>query len=332
MTDPLVLVIGATGQLGSAVVRKLLARCRKVRALVRPDSRVEHLKSLAVETVAGDLRDRGSLQRACQGADYVIATASAALPRKPSDRFGAVDRDGYRDLINAALQCGIRQFIYTSVATLAHEELVPLFRCKRETERYLISSGLPYTIVRAAAFMDVSFAMLGSDLPIRGAEAPSVERPFWFSRRFFQKVRTDVARGRANVPGDGSTRHSFIAIGDVAEYLVRAVGAPLARNRILEVGGPEALSSLQVVKIYEDLLARPVRPVHTPALVFGALRRALALVSPAASNLMGINYLSATEDGVVPAACETAAQFGIDLTTAEQFLRSKRKDLGREDD
>lgn len=324
--EPVVVVIGATGQLGSVVVRKLVARSMKVRALVRPDSNVSHLKSLAVDLCEGDLRDPASLQRACHGADYVIATANAAIPRKPADRFGAVDGDGYRHLIDVAGECGVRQFIYTSVATMPREELVPLFRYKRMTERHLISSGLPYTIIRAAAFMDVNFSMLGSDLPIRGAEAPSVERAFWFSRRFFEKVRADVARGRANVAGAGSTRHSFIAIGDVAEYLVRALNAPWAYHRTFEVGGPQPLSLLEIVKLYQDLLDRPVRPSHTPALVLGVLRRVLAPFSPAAANLMAINYLAATEDGVVPTACETAAQFGIELTTAEQFLRSKLRE------
>src|SRR5262249_42347916 len=159
--------------------------------------------------------------------------------RKSSDRFDAVDGKGYRDLIDISQRCGVRQFVFTSVARTRHDASIPLFRMKRLTEEYLMASGLPYTIIRAAAFMDISFAMMGSDLPIQGAEAATIERPFWFTRSFFRRVRNDITSGRAGIAGSGNTRHSFIAIDDVAEYLVRSLDAPFARNQVVEVGGPE---------------------------------------------------------------------------------------------
>ena len=328
--QPLTLVVGATGQLGAVVVRKLRVRGMRVRALVRPDSKADHLASLAVEVVIGDLRDPGSLAAACDGADYVIATANSAIPRKASDRLDIVEGQGYRDLIDAAFRCGVRQFLYTSVIPTPHDTKVPLFRAKRATERYLQASGLTFTIVRAAAFMDISFAMLGSDLPLRHAEAPSIERPFWFTQRFFKGVRNSIAGGRAVVGGNGRVQHSFIAINDVAEYLVRSIGSPLARNRVLEAGGPESLSQLDVVKVYERLLGRAVKVSKTPAFVFRLVAAGLAPFSPAASNIMALNHLSATESGIVPDAGKTASELGIRLTTAEEFLRQKLRDSGEE--
>jgi uncharacterized protein YbjT (DUF2867 family) len=323
MMQPLILVVGATGQLGSVVVRKLRVRGMRVRALVRPDSRTNHLTPLAVETVVGDLRDRGSLDASCEGADHVIATANSAVPRKPSDQLATVEGSGYRNLIDASRRCGVRQFIYTSVLSTPKNTSVPLFRAKRETERYLQASGLHYTIVRAAAFMDLAFAMMGSDIPLRDTEVPTAERQFWFMQRFFSAVRNNIAGGRAGVIGGGKTRHSFIAINDVAEYLVRSVDFPPARNRIVDAGGPEPLTQLDIVGIYEKLLGKKIKVSNTPAVVFRIAGALLAPLSPAARNIMAINYLAATENGIVPDAGMPAAEFGFQLTTAEEFLSRK---------
>src|SRR6516225_5372338 len=173
MREPLVLVVGATGQLGSVVVRKLCARSARVRALVRPGARVDHLKALSVEISEGDLLDVASVRRSCAEIDAIIATATATQPRKSADTLRSVDCNGYRHLIDAARQFGVQQFVYASVSTVPEEDRIPLFRHKRTTERYLAASGLPFTIIRAAIFMDVAFAMMGSDLPLRGVEVPT---------------------------------------------------------------------------------------------------------------------------------------------------------------
>jgi uncharacterized protein YbjT (DUF2867 family) len=78
------------------------------------------------------------------------------------------------------------------------------------------------------------------------------------------------------VAGNGSTRHSFIAINDVAEYLVRSLDSRFAINSTFEVGGPVALSALDIVRLYEALLSQKLRVSTTPALVFRALRTILS--------------------------------------------------------
>src|SRR5262249_36527560 len=125
------------------------------------------------------------------------------------------------------------------------------------------------------------------------------------------------------VAAGGKARHSFIAINDVAEYLVRAINAPFAANRTLEVGGPEPLSLLDVIKIFEKLSSKPIRVSSTPAFVLRTIRAAIAPVSPAAANIMALNYYAAMQDGIVPQAPETAAVFGFRLTTATEFLEQK---------
>lgn len=317
------LVVGATGQLGAAVVRRLADEGRRVRALARTTSSYRHLEREGVELVFGDLRDPGSLLAACENVDAVIATANAAVPGQRGDTFKAVDGRGYRNLIEACERRGVRQFVYTSATAGPLDDRIPLLRQKRLTEKRLRESGLEYTIFRADAFMDVAFAMMGSGLPVKGAEAATVKRPFWFSSRFFNGVKDNIERkGEVAIPGSGAARRSFICVDDVAEFLVRAVGHREAHNAVFDIGGPEALSYNEVMKIYERVLGKPLRARHTPAVVF---RMGLALLgpfSPAAADIMGINYLSATVDSVI-ATEETAKIFGVRLTGAEEFLRRK---------
>ena len=284
---------------------------------------MDHLKALSVEISEGDLLDVASVRRSCAGVDAIIATATATQPRKSADTLRSVDCNGYRHLIDAARQCGVQQFVYASVSTVPEEDRIPLFRHKRTTERYLAASGLPFTIIRAAIFMDVAFAMMGSDLPLRGVEVPTVERPFWFSRRYFNRVRGDLDQGRLEVLGDGQTRHSFIAIRDVAEFLVRSWREPFARNSIFEVGGPEELSMRDVVALHQALVTRGIRVSSTPAFVLRTLSTIMKPFSEAASNILAINCLVARRDVVVPGARKTASRFDIQLTTAERFLGSK---------
>lgn len=114
------LVTGATGFVGSAVARKLLAAGHDVRALVRAASDRRNLDDIAVEVVIGDLRDPASLAAALAGCDALFHVAADYRLWVP-DPAGiyAVNVDGSRALIEAALAAGVGRVVYTSsVATL----------------------------------------------------------------------------------------------------------------------------------------------------------------------------------------------------------------------
>jgi len=318
-----VLVVGATGQLGTAVVRKLTDRGVRVRACARPTSRYEHLKRDGIEIAFADLTDPSTLDSLCTNVDAVIATANAATPRMRADSFRAVDEEGYKNLIDACVRQRVGQFVYASIVAHPDLDALPLCRAKRITEARLRQSGLPFTVFRADAFMDVHFSMMGSDLPVQGAEAATVQRPFWFSTRFFQRIKHDMAQsGKAGVLGDGLARRTYISINDMAEFLVRGVGHPSATNAVFDVGGPEALSQKDVVRTFEKVLGKPLVAKPTPAAVFRIGRYLLAPFSPAAANIMGLNYVSTYVESVIDMR-DTAPLFGVKLTSAEQFLRKR---------
>ena len=98
------LVVGATGLLGGEICRLLAAEGKPVRALVRSTSdqtKVAQLESLNIEVMRGDLKDRSSLDAACEGTRAVISTASSTLSRQAGDSIHTVDLEGQLNLINA---------------------------------------------------------------------------------------------------------------------------------------------------------------------------------------------------------------------------------------
>jgi uncharacterized protein YbjT (DUF2867 family) len=292
----------------------------EIRALTRSTESAGQFQRFGVEPAPGDLRDRESLIRACNGVSTVIATANAAVPSRASDTFEAVDRFGYRNLIDAAKAAGIQRFVYTSAPASNHTKLSPLVQCKRETEQAIVQSGLDSVIFRAGVLMDVAFAMMGSTIPIRNAENATVLRPFPFARRHFARIQDSIEQKHvAMIPGDGRTKHGFLSIDNAADFLVSAAfGGPAG---VYSLGGPEALTYLDVVRLFEQLLGVALRVKRTPAIVFRIAARVLRTFSPAGANLMAINYIAATEDS--PADNGAAAVFGVGLTSAGAFLRAR---------
>ena len=89
-----------------------------------------------------------------------------------------------------------------------------------------------------------------------------------------------------------------------------------------EVGGPEVLSWNDVVALFGKVLGKRVRAMYAPAAVFRAQQMLLSPFSPAAGNLMGMNWLVGSVDTAYDISALTP-KFGITLTTSEQFLRQK---------
>jgi len=118
------LVTGASGFVGSAVMRELLAAGHEVRVLIRPQSDRRNLQKQPVEIMEGNLRDRASLERAVTGCDYLFHVAADYRLWIPEpDIMYDTNVRGTQELLLAAAEAGIKRIVYTSsVATLGVSE------------------------------------------------------------------------------------------------------------------------------------------------------------------------------------------------------------------
>ncbi len=315
------LVVGASGQLGTRLVQQLSAMKRPVRALVRATSMQQHLRLPHVDIVHADLTDPASLDAAVQGAGAVIASANAVAPLNGS-RFATVEDAGYAALIAACARHRVGRFVLVSVPRTPWDAKVPLLAHKRRSEQHLQASGLPHAVLQFESFMDTWFALSGLALATRGDVAPVTGRPWPFLQRFMGVVGgVAEKRGLLIVAGRAEGRQAFITVDDVARCCIAATRHEAAENATLAIGGPESLSWNEVATKIAAVLQRPVQVVGTPAAVFAVQKQLMRPFSEAASNIMALNWFAA--QAREPADGRVAAQLGVNLTTADQFLKSQ---------
>ncbi len=235
----MILVAGATGALGFEICRRLRARKVPVCAIVRPISpgaRIADLEDLGVEFRPGDLTNPGSLLAACEGASVVISAVTGAALRGAGDSIHAVDRDGQIAFADASQRAGARHMITIS-ASGSIADAAPLIAAKRAVERHLHEIELDHTNLRAGFLMD-----------------------FWLG----PAGGFDVAAGSVQVLGCGDRPVSWIAREDIAAIAVLAALNPAPGGATYELGGPQALSQLDVVRMAEDITGRPIAVAFVP--------------------------------------------------------------------
>ena len=317
----MILVVGATGQLGSRIVGELGRQGRAVRAMVRPPDLGRDLVEAGAELIEADLLRPETLDEALHGVRAVIATANVIVPTHRGDTHQGLAR-GYTDLIAKAGAAGVERFVYASVPESPLDDVVPLVRAKRAVERQLAESGMSYVSVRMPPFTEVWLALVGSEIPLRGEPRATATRPYRLLNTFRGVTgRTVERRGVMMPPGSASTRNAFLSVHDAARVMAALVDTD--DQGPLDVGGPEVLTWTDVARIYSDVLGRPVRVRPTPVAVFTAGHRALERVAPSAANVMALNRLLATAESPWDTS-EVTRRLGVHpLKTVEQVLREK---------
>jgi uncharacterized protein YbjT (DUF2867 family) len=325
----MVLVVGATGQVGNLIVSELVARGRPVRALVRSARQAEDLRAAGADVVPADLREPASLDAAVDGQEAIVATANVVAPSRPGDTSRSVEERGYEALVERAVRAGVRRFVYTSAPASALDDQVPQMRAKRVVERHLAESGLSAVSLRLAPFTEVWLALVGSALPVQSERLATVDRPYRFLRAFRRLSGTTIEdHGVLVLPGPATKRHAFISVHDVARVVVAALDAPELTGPV-QVGGPEVLSWRDVAQAYAEVLGRRVRILSVPGAVFGVAQTVLTPVAPAAANIMGLNRLMAATNTDWDSSA-VLQQLGVqDLQTVRDVLYSKREARSR---
>ena len=288
----MIFVAGATGFLGGEICRRLRTAGRPVRGLARSTSdpaAVERLRASGVEVVEGDLRDAASLERSLRGVTAVISTATTTRSRQPGDSIEATDHQGQINLVDAARAAGVERFIYVSFSGQIGED-DPLTTAKRAVERRLQESGMSYTVLRPSYFMEAWLSpALGFDFP----------------------------NARATVYGSGERKISWVSLADVASFALRALDDPDTARTTIELGGPEALSPLEVVKIFEETSGRKFELEHVPE---DALRAQADASSDSLQRSFASLMLGYAKGDSIPMG-ETLRRHPVELRSVRDYAR-----------
>ena len=288
------LLVGATGLLGTEICQRLTTARHQVRALIRPTSdqrKRDALAALGVELVEGDLKDAASLARACTGVEAVISTASSTLSRQEGDSIESVDQQGQLTLISTARQAGVERFVFVSFRDNPNIRF-PLTVAKRSVERALMSSGMTYTILQASYFMEV-----------------------WLT----PALGFDVANGRVRLYGDGTRPVSWISFRDVAHAAAAVIIDGTAHNTVVELGGPQALSPREVVRMFE---AAGAGEIATENVSESALEAQMnAATDSLQQSFAGLMLQCAAGDAIDPLA--SSRMFPFQMTSVRDYITAQ---------
>src|SRR5215213_1785507 len=242
-----ILVTGASGFVGSRLTSALDEEGHEVRAMTRRPERYEGAGS----PVAGDVGEEGSLREALEGCEVAYYLVHSL----DDPDFQRKDADAARSFARAAAATGVDRIVYLGGLGQDSDQLSRHLRSRRDVERLLGGTGVPVTVLRAGIVVGhggVSWELTRQLV----AHLPAMVTPRWVS-----------------------TRTQPIAVADVVRYLVGVLDAPDAAGRVLEVGGPEVLTYLQMMTRVAEIQNRHLFVVPVPLLTPQLSSRWLAFVT-----------------------------------------------------
>ncbi|MFN2189681.1 MAG: SDR family oxidoreductase [Candidatus Promineifilaceae bacterium] len=218
----MILVTGAAGKTGLALIGAISRDGQDVKALVRSDDQVERVtRAGAAVTVIGDMFDRQLLDQAMEGVRKIYHICPNVHP----DEF-----DLGKTAIDIASKHGIKHFVYHSVLHPQTEEM-PHHWLKLRVEEELFRSGLPFTILQPAPYMQNILAGW-NDI---------------------------ITKGIYTVPYPADTRLSLIDLQDVARAAVIVLRDSRHYNAVYELCGPDTLNQSEIAEVLSERLGLDVR-------------------------------------------------------------------------
>jgi uncharacterized protein YbjT (DUF2867 family) len=285
-----ILVVGATGFVGGDIVHKLAGRGHQITALVRggrTHPKAKQLLSAGVEIFEGDLSRAATLVNPAENSEVVICTATS-MPLAANDGLRMVDHDGTLALIEAAERQGVKKFVYVSYSGNIREHS-PLETAKRECEDRLLASRMETVILRPTYFMES-----------------------WLS----PALGFDPANGSVRIYGSGDEKVSYISALNVSDFaVVAATRAYPDSSTILEMGGPEPLSQLEAVQIFEEALNKKFKADHVPTEALQTQHQS----SDALQKTFGALTLAYSKGDVVSGAVSLAGEHGVVLRSVAEY-------------
>ena len=225
----MIIVSGATGALGSAVVQRLLDRVApdRIGVCVRNPAKAQGLADRGVRVRQGDFADPASLDHAFEGASRVLVVSV--------DSTGETAVRLHETAIHAAAKAGAERVVYTSHQGAAPDSLFPPMPDHAATEAVLRDAGVPFTVLRNGFYASSAVQLLGAAL----------------------------ATGELAVPQDGPV--SWTAHADLAEAAAIALADDVLDGVTPALTGAEAVDMEGVAALASEVTGRPIRRVVVPA-------------------------------------------------------------------
>ena len=226
--DKIVLITGATGRQGGGVIRHMLPKGWKLRALTRnPQSAAsQHLARLGVEIVRGDLEDPASLENPVRGVYGVYSVQDFwAVGARREIQQG-------KNLADVAKKTGVAHFVYSSVGGAERNSGIDHWESKWEIEQHLRKLGLPATVIRPVAFMEDYYV---------------------------DQVEIGILKGKLVDPIRGDKPYQTIAADDIGGFVALAFERPKEFiGEALEIAGSE-LTNREAAEVFSRVLGKKVK-------------------------------------------------------------------------
>ena len=226
--DKTVLVTGATGRQGGAVIRHMIPKGWRLRALTRNPANhaAQELARQGIELVQGDLEDPTSLPAPLRDVYGVYSVQDFwAVGAKREIAQG-------KNLADEAKKAGVKHFVYSSVGGAERSTGIPHWESKWEVEKHIRSLGLPATVIRPAAFMETYY---------------------------IDQVEIGILKGKLADPIKADKPYQTIATDDIGAFVALAFERPKEFiGKELEIAGSE-LTNPEAAKVFSRVLGKPVK-------------------------------------------------------------------------
>lgn len=293
-----VLVAGASGRLGTEVVRELKRRGQRVRALARSPGKAAALREIADEVRIGDALAPETLPPAFEGVDRVFSCVGASvipMPRYGRTTFTRLDYPANRNLIRASQRAGVRKWVYVSV--FGHEK-VPgsdFIRGHELVVEELRKSGLDYSVLRPTGFFSA-----------------------------MEEILLVASRGLLPEFNGGTARTNPIHEIDLARACVEAFDAPFGHEA--DIGGPDPLTRHEIAMLALSAVGREAKQIRVPVSVLRTAGKAFMPFNPRVGHLFTFIAEILIDDFVAP--CYGTHHIADYFRERAEELRRRRKGVG----